>query len=114
MDLSLPDWTKEYYPEKVEPMGSFSLSMNVYTDILRKLAGGPLVKKTLDSMMAKAQGRLRPEERKMYAYAGHDSTVVNFLSAMGVWDGRDPNFGCIIMVELHEDTNGAYNVQVIL
>lgn len=111
MGLSPPDWTKEYFPDKVEPSGVFGLSMNVFTDSLRKLAGGPLVKKIVKSMTAKADHTLKPEDRKMFVYVGHDSTLVNMLSAMKVWDGKDPDFGCMIMIELHEN-DGAYNVQV--
>lgn len=111
MDLPLPEWTKDFFPSKVEPLACFSLSMNVFTDNLRKLAGGPLVTKMVKSMIAKSLGKLKPEDRKMFTYVGHDSTIVNVLSAMGVWNGRDPDFGCTIIIELHENDDG-YNVQV--
>ncbi|XP_043281258.1 venom acid phosphatase Acph-1-like isoform X4 [Venturia canescens] len=110
MELSLPEWTKEFFPGRLESIACFSLSMNVFTDNLRKLAGGPLVTKIVKSMIAKSLGKLKPEERKMFVFVGHDSTLVNMLSAMKVWNGQDPDFGCMIMIELHEIC-GTYYVQ---
>ncbi|XP_043281256.1 venom acid phosphatase Acph-1-like isoform X2 [Venturia canescens] len=111
MELSLPEWTKEFFPGRLESIACFSLSMNVFTDNLRKLAGGPLVTKIVKSMIAKSLGKLKPEERKMFVFVGHDSTLVNMLSAMKVWNGQDPDFGCMIMIELHEIC-GTYYVQI--
>lgn len=51
----------------------------------------------------KALKVLKPERRRMYAYAGHDSTISNFLIAMGAWDTQIPVYGILVMIELHED-----------
>ncbi|KAF7995811.1 hypothetical protein HCN44_006918 [Aphidius gifuensis] len=111
MGIELPEWTKNYYPDKLTGLSADSLEMNVGNDILKRLAGGPFIKKAVVKMQAKASGNLKPEKRKMFAYIAHDSTIVNVLVAMGVWDGQVPDFSAMIIIELHE-VNGNWNVQV--
>lgn len=111
MGIELPEWTKHYYPDKLTALSAYSLKMNVGNDILKRLAGGPFIKKAVVKMQAKASGHLKPEKRKMFAYIAHDSTIINVLVAMGVWDDEIPDFSAMIIIELHE-INGNWNVQV--
>lgn len=111
MGIKLPDWTKNYYPDKLTDLSAYSLEMNVGNDILKRLAGGPFIKKAVIKMQDKANGNLKPKKRKMFAYIAHDSTIINVLVSMGVWDGQLPDFSAMIIIELHE-INGDWNVQV--
>lgn len=52
-------------------------------------------------MNALVEGKL-PEGRKLYVYAGHDSTVVNLLSALNVWEKQIPVYNILAIMELHQ------------
>uniref|UniRef100_A0A0C9RH03 ACPH1_0 protein n=1 Tax=Fopius arisanus TaxID=64838 RepID=A0A0C9RH03_9HYME len=110
-NLVLPPWTEEYFPDRMLPAVIMSYGMNVFTEELQKLAGGPFVKKVLRTMEQKRDGTLTPADRRMFAYVAHDSTVVNVLSALELWDGKAPGYSCMIILELHEENN-RWNVQV--
>jgi len=74
---------------------------------------GPLLKKIISDTKAKAEGTLTPANRKMFMYAGHDSTISNLLSALKVWDPQIPGYGIMILIELHHDKEtGHHNVKV--
>jgi prostatic aicd phosphatase len=49
--------------------------------------------------------------RKIYLYAGHDSTVANLLMALKVWEEQIPNYSIMAMIELHE-IDGVHGVKV--
>lgn len=113
MNLTLPNWTKEYYPAKLIPLTLYDLKLNTYNDILKRLKGGPLLKKIVYDMIDKKEGTLQPETRKMFMYVGHDSTVITLLDVLHIWNDQIPEYNIMAMVELHEDING-WNVQVFL
>ena len=111
MGLKLPEWTKDFYPDKLIELGQLSLEMNVYNESLRIMKGGPLVSKIANSMKDKSEGKLKPEERKMFMYVGHDSTIVTLLAGLNVWEKQIPGYNNMVLIELHEDQSG-WNVQV--
>jgi prostatic aicd phosphatase len=95
----------------MKPLSSLSLKINVYNESLLKMKTAPLITKIIDSMLKKSQGTLNPEKRKIFMYVGHDSTVVNFLEGLKIWDMQIPNYNIMAIVELHEDDLG-YHIQV--
>ncbi|XP_052862858.1 venom acid phosphatase Acph-1-like [Anopheles cruzii] len=111
--LELPAWTKDYYPDKLLPLTKKSYSLNVYTDEMKRLKGGPFLRKTLDewdTLIANPSGA----HKKLLLYAGHDSTIVNLLSALQVWNGNVlPDYGIMGILELYRDVaTGQYSVVV--
>ncbi|OXU18767.1 hypothetical protein TSAR_012990, partial [Trichomalopsis sarcophagae] len=113
MNYQLPNWTNEYFPDMLKPLSSLSLKMNVYNESLLKMKGGPLVSKIAHSMLDRAQST-KPYKRKMFMYVGHDSTIVNLLEGLKVWDMQIPGYSIMTMVELHENELEGYNVQIYL
>ncbi|XP_012247824.1 prostatic acid phosphatase isoform X1 [Bombus impatiens] len=113
MNLILPEWTKDYYPDKLIPLTLYDFQLNVYNDDLKKLKGGPFLKKIVSDMLAKKNNILKPEERKMFMYVGHDSTIVTLMDLMHVWNNQIPHYNIMVMIELHEK-NGGWNVQMFL
>ncbi|XP_008550915.1 venom acid phosphatase Acph-1 isoform X1 [Microplitis demolitor] len=111
MGLPMPEWIRQYYPTKMSSLMSFSLSQNVFNDKLRRLAGGPFISKMVRKMEDRVTGNLKPKARKMFAYIAHDNSVVNLLSSMRVWDGKEPGFNAMVLIELHE-IKGDWNVQL--
>lgn len=110
--LTLPEWTKSYYPDKLQNLTDFSYVLGVYNDELKRIKGGPFLKKTLDEW--KAAGRNDPKAKKIYVYAGHDATVVNILSAFNAWTPQFPDYAFMAVFELYENVKtGVLSVQVI-
>lgn len=110
MGLVLPEWTKDYYPDKLIPLTLFELQLNTYNDEFRRLKGGPMLKKIINEMLARKKGIQQPKKRKMFMYIGHDSTIVTLLDTMRIWFNQMPYYNIMTMIELHED-EGKWNVQ---
>lgn len=113
MNLTLPEWTEDYYPDKLIPLTLYDYRLNVYDDRLKRLKGGPFLKKIVTDMLGKRDNVLEPETRKMFMYVGHDSTIVTLLDVMHVWDDQMPNYNIMVMIELHENRDG-WHVQIFL
>ena len=57
--------------------------------------------------------KLAPSTRKVFMYSAHDTTLAVFLSAMQVFNGIQPPYSSLVMVELHQAVNSSeYYVQV--
>ncbi|BFF97117.1 venom acid phosphatase Acph-1 [Drosophila madeirensis] len=111
--LKLPEWTNEYFPEKLQFLAEQSYVYNVYTPEMQKIKGGPFLKKMFGEMQQKQNGTLKPSARKMYIYTGHDSTVVNILSALKIWKRQLPRYSSMAIFELHKSKEtGEYWVEI--
>lgn len=113
--LKLPEWTEKYYPDRLIALTELSYIYNVYTDELKKFKAGPFLKKLITEWQQKRDNQLKPKDRKIFLYTGHDSTVVNILSAIGVWEQQLPVYGIMGIFELLQDVQtGEWGVQVYL
>lgn len=70
---------------------------------MKKVKGGPFVTELLETMREKANRILSPD-RNIYVYSGHDTTLVNIIRALEIYDQTDPlpNFGSSLNFELHK------------
>lgn len=112
MNLTLPKWIDDYY-SKLLRYYLYELQLNTFNDEFRRLKGGPMLRKIINDMMAKKEGTLQPERRKMFMYIGHDSTIVTLLDTMHIWYNQIPHCNIMTMIELHQDEN-EWNIQVFL
>lgn len=113
--LKLPDWTKNYYPHRLLNLTELSYIYNVYTDELKKFKAGPFLEKMTKEWNEKKNGVIKPKDRKIFLYTGHDSTIVNVLHAIGVWEQQLPVYGIMAIFELLEDTaTGEYGISIYL
>jgi len=113
--LKLPDWTKRFYPDKLLNLTELSYIYNVHTDELKKFKAGPFLEKMIKEWNQKKAGTIKPKDRKIFLYTGHDSTVVNILHAIGVWEQQLPVYGIMAIFELLEDSKtGEYGIQIYL
>lgn len=113
--LKLPEWTQKYYPDRLVPITELSYIYNVYTDELKSLKAGPFLAKMINEWQHKTVNDLKPSERKINLYCGHDSTIVNILAAIGVWEQQLPIYGIMTIFELLQDTaTHEYGVQMYL
>lgn len=112
-NLTLPEWAYEVYPDKLVLITAYSFLLNGYNDELKRLKGGPLLKKILHDSLAKANNSQSHKDIKMYSYSGHDSTISNLLLALKVWDEQVPDYNILALIELHE-IDGVYGFKVFL
>ncbi|XP_065360977.1 venom acid phosphatase Acph-1-like [Calliphora vicina] len=113
--LALPDWTKDYFPEKMQFLAEQSYVYNAYTREMQKIKGGPFLRKMYDEMLKKRAQKLKPFDRKMFIYTGHDWTVGNILSALKIWDRQMPRFSVMAIFELHKNPiTQEYYVEIFL
>ncbi|VVC30789.1 Hypothetical protein CINCED_3A000503 [Cinara cedri] len=109
--MILPNWTSKVYPAQLAQITSRSFVLNAYSTEMRKLKGGPLLKKILEDSRDKA---VRRSTHQLYVYAGHDSTVANLLITLGVWDLQIPTYNMLALLELHETAGGRFYFKVYL
>lgn len=62
---------------------SFEFTSNT-TDI-KRLKSGFLIREMLKHFTEKTESKLKPD-RSLWMYSGHDFTIVNLLSALGVFE----------------------------
>ena len=43
----------------------------------------------------------------------HDSSIVVYLEALGLWDGKIPEFCATLMYELHEREPGEFYIRIV-
>lgn len=113
--LKLPEWTREYYPEKMRPLAAQSYSYDAYTTEMRKIKGGFFLDTLYKQLQSKVDDKLTPTSRKMYIDCAHDWTISNVLNALDVWQTQMPRFSALIAFELrrHSET-GEYFVEIYL
>ena len=111
--LQLPAWTKEYFPNKMQFLAEQSYLYNVWTREMQKIKAGPFITKMFSEMKDKANNNLTPKKRKLFIYAGHDSTVVNIMAALKLWKRELPRYSVMVILELHKSKEtGEYYVEV--
>ncbi|KAH8367705.1 hypothetical protein KR084_001731 [Drosophila pseudotakahashii] len=111
----LPAWTKDYFPDRMQFLAEQSYVYNAYTPEMQKIKGGPFLKRMYKEMVAKSTGILKPRDRGMFIYTGHDWTVGNILMALGVWKRQMPRFAVMAIFETHRDKEtGEYYVEIFL
>lgn len=102
--LSLPEWTREVYPDKLYPISGLSFAVKTYTPLLARLKSGPLLKEILTHFKNKTLKKLEPN-RNYWVYSGHDTTVANMLNTLGVFKTmgyHNPPYTATVMFELRK------------
>lgn len=113
--LKLPAWTKEFFPDKLLPLTECSYIYNVMTPELQRIKGGPFITKMVNEWKQCAEGTLKPKDRKMFMYTGHDSSMVNIAQALQVWEKQLPVYAIMLLVELYQDdTTKEFGVEFYL
>lgn len=113
--LELPEWTKKYYPHRLQNLTELSYIYNIYTPEVQKIKAGPFLEKLVNQFDAKRSNTLKPKELKISLYTGHDSTIVNILSALSIWKQQMPVYGIMALFELVRDkATNEIGVQIYL
>ncbi|XP_018341697.1 PREDICTED: EH domain-containing protein 3 [Trachymyrmex septentrionalis] len=105
-DLQLPAWTQNFYNDEMREIAARSLAIFTEGTIQKRLRGGPLLKEILHHM-EESKDNLK-SKRRSYFYSAHDITIVNVMRSMGFTNELlKPDYGAMIILELHFVNNGA-------
>lgn len=99
-NLTLPDWTKAVYPDKLQPWAAFSFAVDCYTPELARLRTGPLLHQ-IQQYFLKCTTDLRPAP-KFQMYSAHDMTIANVLQSVGAFQYHNPPYASLILFELRK------------
>ncbi|PNF25318.1 hypothetical protein B7P43_G10948 [Cryptotermes secundus] len=111
-NFTLPNWTKKVFPEQMMSVASYSFTIPAKTKLLQRLKIGPLVGQVISHMMQKREGIMKPDY-KLTVYSAHDTTVANFLMALGVFDPQSPPYTSLVLVELWKNDHEEFQVRVL-
>lgn len=79
---------------------------------MKKLKGGPFLTRMNNNWL---DAKNNKTSYKIYLYAGHDSTVVNVMSAFKVWKSKLPSYAITGIFELYQDNETKeYGVKTFL
>ncbi|XP_060527042.1 venom acid phosphatase Acph-1-like [Cylas formicarius] len=101
MNLTLPEWTAEVFPDKVTEFAVKQCEMENHNTILKKLNGGRSLQRVIRHMREKAEGIHQPDGRKMYLNSGHEFGVLRLLAALNLYKPHFPNYCAAAIIELH-------------
>ncbi|KAK4037247.1 prostatic acid phosphatase isoform X2 [Daphnia magna] len=110
---SLPEWAKKFFPNPMKEFSDFSFAMKAFTLEMQRLRGGPLVKELVEHLKDYAQSKLTPPNRKLFMYSAHDVTVATFLSALKIFNGIQPPYASMVLVELHELNPNDLSIKIL-
>lgn len=106
MNLTLTKWYTEENFAKLTKLAKFYLNSLSYTDTLKRLNGGSLLKRFIENMN---HHNMKSAHRKIYLYSGHDKTVYSFLKANNITLSWMPDYGSSVIVEkLSDERNRVY------
>jgi prostatic aicd phosphatase len=79
LDLALPEWTSEFFPDKMKKFHSKFFMFQVFNRKLKRLKGGPFLKKIIDDWDKKIEGKIKT---KFSIFSGHDTSGLKWLWAV--------------------------------
>lgn len=78
----IQDWAQEVVNDpRVFNLTAFSFKMITYTEEMKRLKGGPLIKEMIEHMNDRISGKL-DVRRKLFMYSAHDTTVATILNSL--------------------------------
>ncbi|KAF7406002.1 hypothetical protein HZH68_005371 [Vespula germanica] len=108
---TLPEWTKNVFPDKLKSLAAKSFTINAYNKILQRLKMGLLFREIIDHMEKKSRNALIPD-RKVWIYSAHDETVANMLMTLNLFDPHCPPYTATILIELRVNSEKEYFVTI--
>ncbi|OXA50096.1 Lysosomal acid phosphatase [Folsomia candida] len=114
-NYTIPEWTRKIFPGgAMQKLSNFAFKMATYTEEMKRLRGGPLVKEIIRHMDHRVRRKPGTKHRKLYAYSAHDLTLTAVLDTLGVYDVHQPSYASALMIELNMNvTSGNYFVDVL-
>lgn len=112
-NLTLPDWTKSVFPDKLQPVAAFSFAIPCYTVELARLKTGPFfdeLQKNIFNVTDSIKHQKHP--RKVWMYSGHDTTIANILQALKLFEYHNPPYSSTILFEVRTRGAGQFYLNI--
>lgn len=112
----LPHWVKPGYMPRLKELSDFDMSLMFNSKEKNRLTAGIWLQKVLSDITEKANNDSDLADAKLFLYSSHDTTVACMMSALGVYDGIQPEYASAFILELISDGNGTsknYNVKLL-
>ncbi|XP_031785785.1 venom acid phosphatase Acph-1 isoform X1 [Nasonia vitripennis] len=112
MGLTLPEWTKEYYPHgPIINITLFQYLTDNYNTPLKRLNGGLFLRKMLNDLGVNKDGKVE-KKAKINLYSGHENNIGALLYALKVWKNVIPAYSSAVILELHKK-GSQYFIKVV-
>lgn len=98
-NLELPTWVDDYVYAQLNDIFTKTFLFSSLTRKIQRLRTGLLLKDIAAHLQQPNFGN-----RKLYIYSTHDTQLVVFLNALGVYNDLAPPFGASVMLEVHQRT----------
>nr|CAI5829550.1 unnamed protein product [Callosobruchus analis] len=109
-NMTLPNWTKTVFPDKLRPLAFLSFATQAYTPALQRLKTGPL----FDFIITYFKNHTikDPNTPKFMMFSGHDTTIANVLNTMGAFEYHSPPYTSTILLEMRAKEDGTYYISM--
>ncbi|XP_020285852.1 venom acid phosphatase Acph-1-like [Pseudomyrmex gracilis] len=112
-NLTLPEWTKTVYPKPMDEIAALSFKFASYTDTLKRLNGGMMLRRIVNDIEEHQAGKALPD-RKAFLFSSHELNVAALVYALGINEVKLPAYGSTVIVETYRDKLGLYYIKVLL
>nr|XP_022906209.1 prostatic acid phosphatase-like [Onthophagus taurus] len=104
MNFTLPEWTKEVFPDKMKPLSDFSFALPCYKRELARFKTGPFFYDLLKYFSkVKHRKNVTDDYIKLKIFSGHDTTLANLLESLGIFEYHSPPFRSTLIFELYQN-----------
>lgn len=111
-NLTLPDWSKHVYPDKMKEQAINYVLLKTFTDELKRLQVGFFwykITSFLKDFISNPHN-----SPKVFFISGHQHNLVNILVSLGDFDYYLPSYSSSIIFELRQKNGKNYYIQVYL
>ncbi|OXU17936.1 hypothetical protein TSAR_011002 [Trichomalopsis sarcophagae] len=107
MNLTMLPWMNDVLAdERLIEMRRLYYEINSYTDLLKRLLSGFMLRKINEDMF---EGSTNANfTRKITLYSGHDKNIIALLQSLKIYDGHFPDFTSALIFELWFHDEGYY------
>ncbi|KAK2588038.1 hypothetical protein KPH14_004108 [Odynerus spinipes] len=100
MNLDLPDWAYSLFPYGRLYNGTiFAYKVANYNKLQKRIYGGAVLRKIIDSMKAHVNGTLKAG-KKLILYSGHETNIASLLNTLEVYRPHVPEYSSAVIIEL--------------
>lgn len=106
--IPLPHYINEDFINLMEIRASEEVS-HIFTKDASILGMGRLIGEMIDNFNRKIRNQ---DQRKIYLYSGHDTSIIPVLTALDIFDGKFPPVGTYLIFELYSDEQKKHYLRI--
>lgn len=107
-EIPLPHYISQEFINLMEMRANEEVSY-VFTKEASVLGMGRFLNEIVNNFKRKT---MKVDERKLYLYSGHDTSIIPLLTSLDIFDGRFPPVGTTLIFELYSDKSNNYYLRI--